>query len=468
MPTHRPSVMVIGAGLAGVFLSVLLAKRGYKVDLYERSSQQEALDYSSNRSFNITFYGYGVAALKDAGMWSTVESIMVPLQGCATQIAPHAKYIYSRFAFDNDSYYAVSRVNLLKALINVAKRSPLVTIHFNSEIEKIDRDRRTMTVRNSHSGTRKIIKCGVILGTDGVNSAVRTAIQRGPKVEHERECASWTYKQVAFSAALVTKLGMHQNTAYTWSRKSASIIGHPELDGSFGALLMTPKDSEYSFDALTSPEAVKQLIETHFPLLRPAVKTVTQAVLNNPESHFVSVRTSPWYYGDFMAILGDAAHGFFPFYGLGTSTAFGDCMEMVKLIDTYGPDWGRIFPAFQKKRKENTDIIGDMSKKSLKLFTRCSKADHDAIYERCESLLHRLFPRWCLPSLFYLVAREPNRSAEYKIKHDRQCRRFQYIGIGATVSALTMCVAFYEDVHALLLKPDAFSLLKKRVSLAMR
>ena len=50
-------ITIIGAGLGGCFLSVMLAKRGYTVSVYERFSESEILsNYASARSYNLTFY----------------------------------------------------------------------------------------------------------------------------------------------------------------------------------------------------------------------------------------------------------------------------------------------------------------------------------------------------------------------------------------------------------------------------
>ena len=53
------SISIIGAGLAGCFLAILLAIRGYKIEIFERSSAEEIADKSSKRSFNLTFYDFG-------------------------------------------------------------------------------------------------------------------------------------------------------------------------------------------------------------------------------------------------------------------------------------------------------------------------------------------------------------------------------------------------------------------------
>jgi kynurenine 3-monooxygenase len=195
---------------------------------------------------------------------------------------------------------------------------------------------------------------------------------------------------------------------------------------------------------------VKKLVEAQFPRLLPALDIIISNVLNNPDGHFATIRTNPWHYRDFMTIVGDAAHGFTPFYGMGTATAFGDCLELVRLLDENGADWAKIFPLYQEARKKNTDIIGELSHQAMKWFTRSTRADYGAIYEKVGTTLHTVFPKWYLPSMFYLVSHEPNRSAEYLIRHKKQDRLSKWMGLPLAAAGITAAVKVAEDISALI------------------
>lgn len=455
--SKQPCVTIVGAGLAGVFMAILLAKRGYKVEVYERSSEKQLLDYSSRRSFNITFYGYGITALKEAGVWEAVLPVLLPLSGAATQVTPHSKYIYSSFDFDAKMYFAVSRAELLQTLLATARDNPRIAFHFERRLTGIDRYAKTMTVENTKTKTHKIISCDVILGADGVNSAVRTYMQQGLEANHEQTYASWTYKQISFPASLARALNLHPTKSYTWSRKYASIIGHPQLDGGFGALMMVPQEGKHSFASLQTDESIKRLVTQEFSLLVPALGIITSDLLTNPESYFVSVRTKPWFWGDFMAVIGDAAHGTYPFFGQGTATAFGDCLEIVTLLEKHGDNWGRVFAEYQESRKKNTDIVCEMSNAAMELYQRCTKADYGVIYDKLESVLNAAFPKWFLPPLSYLIAQEPGRAKEYVDKHTKQRERLKYVGVPVPVWALKQAIALTESVPRFHTQPKALS-----------
>lgn len=442
---HKPTITIIGAGLGGVFLAILFAKRDYPVRIYERYSEKEIFDNSSRRSFNITFFGYGVAALKEVGLWEEIQPALLRMTGSATQITPYSEYTVEHLNEKEMPYYAVSRSGLLQSLIMVAKRYKNITWKFDTKLVSVDRYTKKMTIQNK-VGSIKTFPCDVIFGTDGVNSTIRSAVQQNQTTHHSQEFAPWTYKQVMFSAKMMKEIGMNSQMAYSWTRKQTAIMGFPQVNGTFCALLMLPKNKKQGFNTLQSEAAIKRFITKQFPILIPALQNITHGVLTNPEGNFVTIRTSPWYYKDFLALAGDAAHGCLPFYGMGTSIAFGDGMELMKLVDKYGPDWGKIFPLYQEERKKNTDVIANLSEQSLERFTRFSKANRNAIFDKLEDVLSARFPKLFLPSVFKLVVSDPNRSWELFKKHENQRKIVTYLGLSLAVTCVTVVVAMKEKM----------------------
>ena len=66
MPQQR--VAISGAGLAGTMLAIMLANRGYSVDLYERRSDPRDARLDFGRSINLALSARGSHALAQAGL----------------------------------------------------------------------------------------------------------------------------------------------------------------------------------------------------------------------------------------------------------------------------------------------------------------------------------------------------------------------------------------------------------------
>jgi len=52
----KKPITIVGSGIAGSFLAVLFASRGYQVDIYEQLSKTDIRDANTKRSYNITIY----------------------------------------------------------------------------------------------------------------------------------------------------------------------------------------------------------------------------------------------------------------------------------------------------------------------------------------------------------------------------------------------------------------------------
>lgn len=438
----KPTITIIGVGLVGCYLSFLLSKRGIKVEMYERTSIGEITNPITFRAFNMTFQDFGTNAFKKIGVWNDITSLLTPIDGSMTQVKIGAKPIFYRI---NKAipYYTVSRTRLLKKLVELLQKDPNIKIHFDTQMISIDRYARTMLVQDMKTKKYRTVSCDVIVGADGVNSQVRHYIQQGKDTSHTQEYVDWTYKQITISKEIAQKYGWNNNYSYTWTRSNGALTAYPD-GGIFNSILLLPKT--YGFKKLSTPEEIESFVRKMFPDLVLALPDITKSLLENPEGQFVTLFTKPWYYRDFMVLLGDAAHGFPPFYGQGMSTGFGDCLKFVELLDKYNYDMNEVFPRYQEARKKNTDVMGRLSRENLTRYTRSTRADYGVIYDRFDSLLYRIAPKFFAPPPYELIAYDPGEAYNIEKRHKQQRKRARFFAIPVLVGAVTGAVALQERI----------------------
>ena len=73
-----PTITLIGAGLVGSLCAVLLAKRGYKVTIFERRGDMRKQTMSAGRSINLALSNRGIHTLKQAGLRCTKIFVRIP------------------------------------------------------------------------------------------------------------------------------------------------------------------------------------------------------------------------------------------------------------------------------------------------------------------------------------------------------------------------------------------------------
>ena len=71
--TQRKKAVIAGAGLVGALWSVMLAKRGYEVDVYERRPDFRQAGYIGGRSINLALSERGWKAVEIAGIREKIE-----------------------------------------------------------------------------------------------------------------------------------------------------------------------------------------------------------------------------------------------------------------------------------------------------------------------------------------------------------------------------------------------------------
>ncbi|HWY79082.1 MAG TPA: NAD(P)/FAD-dependent oxidoreductase [Candidatus Sulfotelmatobacter sp.] len=440
------TITIIGSGIAGSFLSLLLAKRGYKVIVYEKLSQDEICDIAAKRSYNITILTYAIDMLKKAELWEDLHSYLLPLKGSYTQLSKRTKPIFTPVYDKESQYYAISRPRLLKVLMQKAEKHPLISFHYETALLSINRHDKQITVQHMKTKIIKTISCTVIIGADGVNSLVRTLMQQGQNAVHTQEYAKGGYKQFIITKKELETLQLENNVAYTWSGKRKFILAFPNFDGSLAALLVYPKNKITLSHLLTKKE-IRHMINEEFPFLIPITNEIAEQLRLNPLGTFVTIHTDPWYYKNFIGIIGDAAHGFYPFFGQGASAAFGDSMYLVNLLDKYGPDWEKVFSLYEEGRKRHMDSLGELSKIGLTRYTRNKRADYDSIYDKLELILHNFLPKYVQPPVFVSVMNDPGHTNDYVIKSQRQRAIAKKLGIPFIVTSLTGLIAVYDFFH---------------------
>lgn len=76
MTEHQPkSVSIVGGGLAGSLAAVLLGKKGYKVDVYEKREDSRSEQFKwEGKSINLALSTRGRKALRKAGIEEKIVS----------------------------------------------------------------------------------------------------------------------------------------------------------------------------------------------------------------------------------------------------------------------------------------------------------------------------------------------------------------------------------------------------------
>lgn len=361
---NKEKITLIGAGLVGSLLGVLLAKRGFEVEIFERRPDMRQADISAGRSINLALANRGIYPLQVAGLMEQVKKILIPMKGRMVHDIEGNTNFQSYGQKPEEVIYSVSRADLNKICMTAAEETGLVKIHFNYNCQSVDFENNQMTLKNEESGEITYQSFNRIIGTDGSASAVREAIHKIETKQHDILELGHSYKELCIPPGKNGEFQIDANSLHIWPRGGYMVIALPNQDASFTVTLFMPSKGEVSFETLDTPEKVSAFFQDKFSNAIDLLPDLTKDFFENPTGRLATVKCSPWHYQDKALLLGDAAHAIVPFHGQGMNCGFEDAVYLAETIDQLGDkeyNWESIFSDVDTNRKANGDAIADMA-----------------------------------------------------------------------------------------------------------
>ncbi len=394
--SDKDKITLIGAGLAGPLLAIELLRRGYEVEIFERRPDMRRVKISAGRSINLALSTRGIHALKQAGLWDAMQRIIIQMHGRRMH-AVSGDLTFQPYGKDaTEVINSISRAELNIALLNAAEERG-VKIHFNQRCTGMDLRTGTVHLHDEERGTEHSQNAGILIGTDGSASAIRTEMLKLHRFDFSQQHLDYGYKELTIAAGPNGEHLLERNALHIWPRGTFMLIALPNIDGTFGCILFLPFEGMQSFESLRTREEVINFFRAQFPDAVPLMPHLGENFFGNPTGSMVTIKCSPWHVDGKALLLGDAAHAIVPFFGQGLNCAFEDCTVLLELLDQLGPDWPAIFDRFEQSRKQNTDAIADLAVENF-VEMRDRVADpHFLFRKKAELALEARFPGVFVP-----------------------------------------------------------------------
>jgi kynurenine 3-monooxygenase len=376
--------VLVGSGLAGGLLAAYLGRRGYDVDLYERRADPREGNIVGGRSINLAISTRGIHALERIGIADEALQHAIPMRGRMIHDKSGALHFSPYDVDPKNCINSIGRAALNTTVIEAAQCYPNVRVHFNHKCVDVDLDTPTVQLKTEHG--QLAVRSDAVIGVDGAFSAVRKSMQQ--KIGNFQYAESYLahgYKELTIPPGPAGSWRMEKNALHIWPRKSFMMIALPNPDGSFTCTLFWEFEGARSFATAKTDEDVRQFFEEEFPDAVPLMPALLEDFRHNPTGSLVTIRCVPWFYGDKVCLLGDAAHAVVPFYGQGMNAAFEDCVVLDECLEQFPDNRERAFAEYFSRRKENADALAALAignfiemrdKTASKTFRAKKKLDH--------------------------------------------------------------------------------------------
>lgn len=390
------SIGVVGGGLVGSMLSILLAKRGHDVHLYERRPDITKKGYIGGRSINLAMSTRGWRAAEQAGIAEQLRPHALPMYGRMMHDVK-GQCTYQAYGKDDQAIWSVSRAGLNLALLELAKELPNINIVFDHICTDYDLNTQEITFETPENKAFKTTH-EVVFATDGAYSGMRNTLMRRPMFNYSQTFLEHGYNELTISAGPNGAFQIQKDALHIWPRGNFMIIALPNPSGDFTCTLFLPFKGEVSYESLKTDADTKRFFETYFPDLIALMPDYLTQFNRNPASPLVTIHSDPWNYKSSL-LIGDAAHAIVPFYGQGMNAGFEDCVLLDQAIENANEkeNWETLFERYAQSRVPDADAIAQLA---LRNFVEMRDLVADPMFllrKKISAHLHQQHPERFVP-----------------------------------------------------------------------
>jgi kynurenine 3-monooxygenase len=388
-------INIVGAGLAGALLAVLLARRGFRVTIYERRADPRNETPAAGRSINLALAARGMRALEHASLMERVRQLALPMRARCVHPPSGEPQLQPYGQRAHEVNYSVGRAALNRLLVEAAAHHENVTLRFEQRCVAVRPASNTLQLRDEITGGVYEVPLTPTVAADGAGSAVRRDLEQARFISAREELLDHDYKELTIPA-VSGKPALAPDALHIWPRGGFMLIALPNPDGSFTATLFLAKHGTTSFAALRDAHAVRDFFNAGFPDVMPLIPALEEQFAAHPQGELGTVYAQPWHARGAVLLLGDAAHAIVPFHGQGMNAAFEDCVLFDTLLERCD-DWSTLFAEFERIRMPDALAIAHMA---LENYIEMRDTVLDPRFQRLKQLaleLERRHPERFIP-----------------------------------------------------------------------
>ena len=326
MTAVQHDVVIAGAGLVGLALSVALARSGLSVALVDRApvaAPEFDLDTWDPRVYAISpgsarfLRALGAWQMLGAQRLTAIEAMHV--MGDAGATLRFSAYDLGERALAWIVEERALRAALLPLVhesgVNVIGGAAFTALAWSADAASLSLDRGT--------GAAEVFAARLIVGADGVRSWVRQAAG----IIAEPRAYGQTAVVANFSCARA-----HHGIARQWFRTDGGVLALLPLPGRRISMVWAAPDAQAAELKSITPDLLAERVSIAAGGVLGEFATIT-----GPLQFPLSFLKLPTTIAHRLALVGDAAHGVHPLAGQGVNLGFGDAATLAQVLAERGP-----------------------------------------------------------------------------------------------------------------------------------
>lgn len=356
--SSRPSVAIVGAGVAGAAAAIRLAECGVAVDLYEAVPEPKPI------GAGLLLQPTGQRVLTAMGLLDEALSLGRRVDRLFGDTpAGRAVLDMSYRRFHPDAYGLGLQRGALMGLLWRRVRELGIRWHCGAAVEGFEQDEGGVTLRLTG---REPTRHGALILANGSFSRLREVMKVSQRARPFPWGAVWT--------VLPAPEGFPQIELRQRFRAASQMLGlmpvgqaaHDDTQRGINLFWSLPVAELDGWRERVGLDQLKQQMTALFPDVAPLLAGLQDAAQLR-EARYADVWMSRWHDRRVLAI-GDCAHGMSPQLGQGANMALIDAHELA--AEAGGPrgDWPHIFERYSRRRRAHLRFYGQASRGLTPMF----------------------------------------------------------------------------------------------------
>ncbi|KAI0479017.1 FAD/NAD(P)-binding domain-containing protein [Xylariaceae sp. FL0804] len=417
-------ISVAGAGMGGLACALAFAKKGFRdISVYETAS-------------NLGFVGAGIQlapnmarVLDRWGCWEPIKAEATNIksssirQGSTNQELAHVQMpdIEAKYGYPHCTGH---RASLAGGLHEACLKETAIRFHFSTSLVDVKDfgPEKVVFTAQPRDGEAYDVETDVLLGSDGIKSAVRAALLGALDVSAEIEdTGQAAYRIMLPRSAMEGDAEMlallDSDCALRWIGEKRHIVAYPISDKTIYNLSTCQPDVNFAaapsatYTTRGSKEAMLRVYGDFCPLVHRMLRLVPEGEVC--EWRLRSHAPLPAWTRGAVALAGDACHPTLPHLAQGAAMAIEDgaaLAEVVAAVPGGGADraaLARALAVYERLRKAHTAHLVDVaafSGRSLHLGEGAAREERDRQFEAARRQGGTPVPdKWASPEVQHLV-----------------------------------------------------------------
>ena len=340
-------VLIAGAGIGGLVAALALQRKGVAVEVYEQAPDLLPLGAGVQISAN------GTRVLQALGLEPALQATLCEAAGKEVRMW-NTGQTWPLFDLGADSvrrfgapYWMLHRGDLHMALAQAVRANDPDAIRLDHRATGVSQDAAGVTLHT----TKGDVRGDVLIGADGVHSAIRDTLYGSPKA---RFTGLMAWRGLAPMDRLPKDLRRPVGT--NWVGPGGHVITYPLRGGEILNFVGVVENAEWRSESWTDAGTVAEA-QADFPGWHPVIHEMI-AALDKP-MRWALVQRDPlpeWTRGR-VSLLGDACHPTLPFLAQGAVMAIEDGYVLADCLAAAPDAPGQALQRYERLRIDRTTAI---------------------------------------------------------------------------------------------------------------